>query len=109
MHLIEHDSFESATVALWVEEEIEVDSLQGCRARGVYVNKTLAGWCGIQLEKGQYEIAIVLDDKFWGIGKRVFIDMMHWAKEFSHEEVLIHLLHTRPEYKFLQKKLKKYV
>lgn len=48
-------------------------------------------------------MAIVLDDKFWGMGKTVFNDIMRWAKELGHDEVFIHLLHTRPEYRFLRK------
>ena len=106
-HLIKHQLFDLDTVNSWVEEKIEVNSLQGCRVRAIYLNNALAGWCGIQLEQGKYEIAIVLDDKFWGIGKSVFADMMGWAREFGHDEVYIHFLHTRPEYRFLRKMSKK--
>jgi len=102
-HLIEHELFDLETVSSWIEDKITVDNIRGCRVRGIYSNDVLAGWCGIQLEEEKYEIAIVLDDKFWGIGKRVFADMMQWAKGFGHTEVFIHFLHTRPEYKFLRK------
>ena len=102
-HLIEHDLFDLDTVSSWIEEKIEVNNIQGCRVRGICSNNALAGWCGIQLEEGKYEIAIVLDDRFWGKGKRIFADMMGWAKELGHNEVYIHLLHTRPEYRFLRK------
>lgn len=102
-HLIEHELFNLDTVSSWIKEKIKVSNTQGCRVRGIYVNNTLAGWCGIQLEEGKYEIAIVLDDIFWGLGKSVFFEMIGWAKEFSHDEVFIHFLHTRPEYKFLRK------
>jgi hypothetical protein len=80
-----------------------VDCTDGCRVRGIVSNNSIAGWCGIQFEDGKYEIAIVLDDKFWGIGKKVFNDTLSWAKELGHNEVFIHFLHTRPEYKFLRK------
>lgn len=102
-HLIEHALFDHDTVVFWIEEKIEMDGIKGCRVRAIYSNKILAGWCGIQLEEGKYEIAIVLDDRYWGIGKRVFTEMICWAKEFGHDEVYIHFLHTCPEYKFLQK------
>ena len=102
-HLIKHVLFDSEAVESWVVEKINMDSNKGCRVRGIYSNNNLAGWCGIQLEEDKYEIAIVLDDKFWGIGKKVFIEMMGWAKEFKHEDVFIHFLHTRPEYRFLRK------
>ena len=102
-HLMEHELFNSDSVRSWVTEKIKVDSSKGCRVRGIYFNNALAGWCGIQLEEGEYEIAIVIDDKFWGIGKKVFIEMLGWAKEFKHDDVYIHFLHTRPEYRFLRK------
>ncbi len=102
-HLIEHELFNSETVKSWITNKIKMDSTKGCRVRGIYSNNTLAGWCGIQLEEGKYEIAIVLDEGFWGIGKKVFIEVMGWAKEFKHDDVYIHFLHTRPEYRFLRK------
>ena len=62
----------------------------------------MAGWCGIQLEDEKYEIAIVIDEKYWGMGKKVFYDIMRWAKDLGHDDIYIHFLHTRPEYKFLR-------
>lgn len=102
-HLIEHSLFDSNTIKSWIQEKCEVDRAKGCIVRGVVLNNSIAGWCGIQFVDGKYEIAIVLDDKFWGIGKRVFGDVMNWAQELGHKEVFIHLLHTRPEYRFLRK------
>ena len=102
-HLIEHDFFDSISIMDWVEDKIEMDSKKGCRVRGIISEKRLAGWCGIQLEKGQFEIAIVIDENYWGIGKPVFNDIMRWARELGHEEIYIHFLDTRPEYKFLKK------
>ena len=80
-----------------------MDSLKGCKVRGVLVDQELAGWCGIQLENGKYEIAIVLDQKHWGLGRKIFREIMGWAKDLGHQTLLIHFFHTRPEYKFLRK------
>lgn len=102
-HLIEHQLFDSNTITTWVNDKCEVDRADGCRVRAIISNEVVAGWCGIQLEEGKYEIAIVLDDKFWGIGRQVFSDILIWAKELGHNEVYIHFLHTRPVYKFLRK------
>jgi hypothetical protein len=102
-HLIEHELFTIATLTAWMNSKIEVDATPGCKVRGIICEGELAGWCGIQLEDGKYEIAIIIDDKFWGLGKKVFQDMMCWAKEFDHDEVYIYFLHTRPDYKFLKK------
>ena len=106
-HLIDHEFFNSISIKSWIKEKIEADSTDGCRVRGIASGKSVAGWCGIQIENGRYEIAIVLDEKYWGIGKRIFRDVMNWAKELGHKEVFIHFLHTRPEYRFLRKISKK--
>lgn len=102
-HLIEHLLFDDKTAQEWLAEKVEMDAYPKCRVRAVIVDSRLAGWCGIQLEDGKYEIAIVLDDEFWGVGKRVFQEIMEWAREFEHQTLLIHFLNTRPKYKFLQK------
>jgi hypothetical protein len=106
-HLIEHELFIIDTVELWIKNKIKVDSIHGCKVRAIIYNNHLAGWCGIQPENEKYEIAIVIDDKFWGIGKTVFQEIMRWAKAFDHDELFIHFHHTRPEYKFLRKISKK--
>ena len=102
-HLIDHPRFDAATAAEWLAGKLAVDATPGCRVRAVLVDGELAGWCGIQFENGQYELAIVLDDAHWGIGPRVFREMMGWARELGHETVCIHFLHTRPAYRFLRK------
>lgn len=102
-HLIDHQLFDAGSVKEWVKGKIDIDSSEGCRVRAITVDKQLAGWCGIQYEEGKYEIAVVIEDSFWGIGKSVFIEMMTWAKELGHSTVYIHFFHTRPEYKFLRK------
>jgi hypothetical protein len=102
-HLISHPSFDINMLNLWIKDKIEMDSLTGCKIRAIVVDGKLAGWCGIQLEKNKYEMAIILDNSFWGIGKKVFFHMMKWAKDFGHTKVYINFLHTRNEYKFLQK------
>ena len=101
-HLIEHEMFTLDTLTMWMNSKEAVNNSPGCRVRGIIFNGELAGWCAIQFENNQYEIAIIIDDKFWGLGKRVFRDMMRWSNELGHDEVVINFLDTRPEYKFLK-------
>lgn len=102
-HLIAHPLFTIETLSAWMNTKIDLDDTPGCRVSAIACNGELAGWCGLQLEDGKYEIAIIIDDRFWGLGKQVFQELMGWAKELGHEAVSIHFLHTRPEYKFLKK------
>lgn len=102
-HLIDHRLFTVDTVKHWVRKKLEESALPGCRVRAILADNQLAGWCGLQLDGNKHEIAIVIDEGHWGLGRRIFQDVMGWARELGHEVVLIHLLHTRPEYQFLRK------
>lgn len=102
-HLVLHDQFNEKSLAEWVSNKLSVDSTEGCKIRGIRLNGAVAGWCGIQFENDSYELAIVLNEAYWGIGNAVFKDMMVWASELGHRLVVLHLLNTRPEYKFLTK------
>ena len=88
---------------MWLAEKINMDASQGCKVRAVVVENRLAGWCGIQHEHETFEIALVLDDEYWGLGTNIFPELMGWAKDLGHKTVFLHLLHTRPKYGFLQK------
>lgn len=103
VHLVEHALFDIASLHDWVEEKNQVDSLPGCRVRGVVIDGIVAGWCGIQPDDNGVELAIVLSKKFWGYGISLFKTLMVWAHELGHKEIRFHLLDSRPEYKALQK------
>lgn len=102
-HLIDHEAFTPASIREWIHEKCAIDSLKGCRIRGIYIHGVLAGWCGIQPDENGFELAIVLSQQFWGVGRSVFTAVMCWADELEHKEVLFHLLDSRPEYRALKK------
>ncbi len=102
-HLISHQVFDSVSLQSWLNTKIKMDSTTGCRIRAIVADNQCVGWCGIQLDRETYEMAIILDDSHWGQGRKIFRDLMAWAKELGHKTVSIHFLHTRPEYKFLRK------
>lgn len=104
IHLMEHDQFDTESITAWVTEKKRIDQQPGCRVRAVFIDEKLAGWCGIQPDEDGYELAIVIDDQYWGAGLLVFKHVMQWAKKMGHGRVLIHLLETRKSYKFLNKK-----
>ena len=102
-HLIEHDLFNDISIKDWIDMKMKIDSTHGCIIRAILIDTQLGGWCGIQLEDNKYEIAVVIDQNYWGLGNRIFQDIMSWAKDLGHKTVYIHLLHTRPESKYLKK------
>ncbi len=103
VHLVNHPHFNATSIQAWIEDKIETDAMQGCRVRVVYIDGVLAGWCGIQPDDCGFEIAIVISQRFWGSGIRIFKTLMLWANELGHKEVLFHLLDSRREYKALAK------
>lgn len=102
-HLVTHDEFDEASLDEWVKDKVRENSTSGCKVKGIKVDDAVAGWCGVQFENGSYELAIVLDAKYWGIGVSVFKDVLRWASELGHTSVVLHLFNTRPEYRFLRK------
>lgn len=102
-HLIDHPYFDAVSLQEWMEDKIKVDAVEGCRIRAVYIDEVLAGWCGIQPDDNGFELAVVISQKYWGSGIPVFKEIMRWAKELGHKEILFHLLETRPEYKALNR------
>lgn len=102
-HLMNHQPFDRESLQLWIKTKIEMDTTPGCRVRAIVVDGQCIGWCGIQNDNNDYEIAVVLDDSYWGLGPKIFRDLMAWAKELGHQTISIHFLHTRPAYKFLTK------
>ncbi|AVP94118.1 GNAT family N-acetyltransferase [Aeromonas rivipollensis] len=103
-HLIDHPSFELVTVRRWMEEKMAIDALPGCRVRAVLIDGRLAGWCGLQPDEEGVEIAIVIARAGWGRGLAIFSEMMGWARSMGHQEVVFHLLGTRPLYKSLARR-----
>lgn len=106
-HLIDHAHFDSVSIREWINEKVEIESISGCRIRAVFIGGILTGWCGIQPDDNDFEIAIVISKDVWGFGISIFKEMMCWAKELGHKEIMFHLLETRPEYKFLKRKATK--
>lgn len=102
-HLIDHKPFTHESVTSWINTKKDMDVTPGCRVRAIVVADSLAGWCAIQMEGSEYEMAVVIHEKYWGMGKKIFQEVMAWAKELEHKMILIHFLHTRPRYKFLEK------
>ena len=102
-HLISHPEFTPQRLASWVADKQEENQQPGCRVCAVDINGELAGWCGIQRSEDDYELAIVIGQTGWGAGPRIFRDMMGWAFELGHSEVIIHLLDSRRDYRFIRR------
>lgn len=101
--LVDHHMFNEENIFDWINEKTKLDSMQKCYIRAIEIEGNLAGWCGIQPDTPVYEIAVILDKKYWGNGKKIFVHLLNKAKELGHKEVVLNLLGTRPIYKSLEK------
>jgi hypothetical protein len=63
--------------------KLGVDARPGCRVRAIFLDGTLAGWCGIQPDDEGVELAIVLAKAGWGSGVAIFNEMMGWARSLA--------------------------
>jgi len=102
-HLVDHPYFDAISLQEWMGDKIKMDAVEGCRIRAVYIGEVLAGWCGIQPDDNGFELAVVISQKYWGSGIPIFKELMRWANELGHKEIIFHLLETRPEYKALNR------
>jgi hypothetical protein len=103
-HLIDHPTFDAAGVRAWMDEKRRIDAQPGCRVRAVLIDGALVGWCGLQPDEEGVEIAIVIARAGWGRGLAIFNEMMGWARTMGHQEVVFHLLGTRPLYQSLARR-----
>lgn len=100
-HLIVHPTFDESKLESWISEKQFIDAQPNCQVRAVYVDNILAGWCGLQPDPYGIEVALVLSQSFWGYGIPVFKQLLKWASQLGHKEVVFHLLDSRPKYKAL--------
>lgn len=102
-HLIQHPKFTTETVKIWLQSKILKDQEPGCRLRAIQSDGKLVGWCGIQIEDNNYELALILSPSHWGRGREVVIQVLKWAQELGHKQLLAHLPQSRPQTKALEK------
>ena len=102
-YLVRHPQFTDATFHEWLEGKIAVDQTPGCRLREVHCDGKLGGWCGVQLESGEFEMALVLSPTCWGRGQEIVKEIIEWARELGHKQLHAHLPQSRPQTKALNK------
>lgn len=102
-HLIQHPQFTKETLAIWLQNKVKANQETGCRIRAIHSDGKLVGWCGIQIESNNYEIALVLSPNCWGRGRAAIDQIVNWAQELGHKQLLAHLPQSRPQVKALER------
>jgi len=102
-HLIQHPLFTKEILAIWLQSKIKEDQEPGCRIRAIHSDGKLVGWCGIQIESNNYELALVLSPNYWGHGREAINQVKKWAQELGHTQLLAHLPQSRSQTKALKR------
>ena len=102
-HLIQHPQFTAESLKIWLDSKIKEDQKPGCIIRAIHSEGRLVGWCGIQYESCDYELALILSAKYWGHGREAINQVTKWAQERGHNQLLAHLPQTRPQVKALER------
>ena len=102
-HLIKHPMFTTESVKVWLQSKIKMNQERSCILREIRNEGKLIGWCGIQIESGDYELALVLSPKYWGHGRDAINQLKIWAQELGHNQLLMHIPQTRPQKKALER------
>ena len=100
-HLVEHEIFTEETLTKWIDEKETLNQHAGNWIRAIQIDDNLAGWCGIQEDGECFEIAIVIDDAFWGAGVQIYKHLLKISAELGHKTVWLRLLDSRKPYRFL--------
>lgn len=93
---VDCDNFIAAKEKLWTEH--------GYGPWAFILNEELCGWGGLQSENGEPDVAMVLHPNYWGIGKRIFFEIIGRAfGEMGFESVTALLPPTRKNIRALIK------
>lgn len=55
----------------WIEDKEAQWQANGYGPWGILINGEFAGWGGLQKEKGEADLGLVLSPDYWGYGKRI--------------------------------------
>ena len=94
----------------WVENwiRLKIESSENCpfKVQSVWINENFAGWAAIQKDDIDYEMAIVLNPTYWGVGINVFQRLIKDFQESKIKENLYVYLPISRNIKNIAKKFK---
>ena len=90
----------------WIRHKIESSENSPFKVQSVWINENFAGWAAIQKDEVEYEMAIVLNPTYWGVGIKVFEKLIKGFQESKIKENLYVYLPTSRNIKNIAKKFK---
>ena len=70
----------------WIRHKIESSENSPFNVQSVWINENFAGWAAIQKDEVEYEMAIVLNPTYWGVGIKVFEKLIEDFQESKIKE-----------------------
>lgn len=71
--------FDLAKAKEWAQQKDAQWQQYGYGPWAIFIDQQFAGWGGLQYEKGDADLALVLHPDFWGSGKAIFDEMVKCA------------------------------
>ena len=90
----------------WIRHKIESSENSPFKVQSVWINENFAGWAAIQKDEVEYEMAIVLNPTYWGVGIKVFEKLIKDFQESKIKGNLYVYLPTSRNIKNIAKKFK---
>ena len=88
--------FDDSDCARFIATKERLWSEHGFGPWAFVVDGQLAGWGGLQPEQGEADLALVLHPDYWGLGQRLFADIIAQARVGGrHDSVIVLLPATR--------------
>jgi len=98
------DQFDEQATRKWVEGKDGQWEKNGYGPWAVHANEEFAGWCGFQKEAGAADFAMVLRRRFWGLGRRIYLDAVGKGfDEFGYESIVVTLPPSRKSSRVLER------
>jgi len=100
MPLAKDSLFDEKQCLDWVKGKEKQWQEHGYGPWAFLVDNKFAGWGGLQYEDGDADLALVLHPKYWGLGKKIFNEIIRKAfNEMGMESITILLPPTRNKLK----------
>lgn len=100
MPLAKDSLFDEKQCLAWVKGKEKQWQDHGYGPWAFLVDNKFAGWGGLQYEDGDADLALVLHPQYWGLGKKIFNEIIRKAfNEMGMESITILLPPTRNKLK----------
>lgn len=96
--------FDDNAYQQFLSSKIDLWEKHGYGPWAIFIDQRFSGWGGLQYEEGDPDLALVLHPEYWGVGKKIYEEIIQWAfKKMQFEYITALLPSSRKHDKALLK------